>query len=65
VGTSPLTERRKEAIGTTTITLQGVTYPAYPSLKNTVGSSGGKKKLKTPTTGAQEIKTIMKTTTDA
>jgi hypothetical protein len=46
-------------MGTTTRNLQGVTYPTYPTLKNTAGAPG-EKKLKTPTTGAQEIKTITK-----
>jgi hypothetical protein len=41
---SPLIEGRKEGIGTTTRTLQGVTYPAYPSLRNTAGAPGGRKK---------------------
>jgi hypothetical protein len=40
-------------------TLQGVTYPAYYSLRKTARTPGGKK-LKTTTTGAQEIKTITK-----
>jgi hypothetical protein len=39
----PLTEGRKEAIGTTTRTLQRVTYPEYHSLRNTAGAPGGKK----------------------
>jgi hypothetical protein len=34
---SPLAEGRKEVISTT-ITLQGVTYPAHPSLRNTAGA---------------------------
>jgi hypothetical protein len=33
-----LTEERKELICTTTRTLQGVTYPAIPSLRNTSGA---------------------------
>jgi hypothetical protein len=56
---SPLTGDRKEVISVITRTLQGVTYPAYPSLRNTVGAPG-EKKLKTPTTGAQRIKTLTK-----
>jgi hypothetical protein len=39
----PLTEGRKEAISPTAKTLQGVTYPAYPSLRNTAGDPRGKK----------------------
>jgi hypothetical protein len=39
----PLTEGRKEAMSTTTRSLQGVTYPAYPSLRNTAGAPGEKK----------------------
>jgi hypothetical protein len=39
---SPLTEERKKVISTTTRTLQGVTYPAYPSLGNTAGAPGEK-----------------------
>jgi hypothetical protein len=42
---SLLIEGKKEAIGTTRI-LQGVTYPAYPSLRNTTGAPGGKKTSK-------------------
>jgi hypothetical protein len=38
-----LTEGRKEATSTTTKTQQGVTYPAYSSLKNAVGAPGRKK----------------------
>jgi hypothetical protein len=56
---SPFLEGSKEVISTATRTLQGVTYPAYPSLRNTVGAPG-EKKLKTPTTGAQRIKTLTK-----
>jgi hypothetical protein len=41
---SHLTEGRKEVINTTTRTQQEVTYPAYPSLRNTAGAPGGKKK---------------------
>jgi hypothetical protein len=40
---SPLIEGRKEVIGTTTRTLQRITYPAYPSLRNTAGAPGEKK----------------------
>jgi hypothetical protein len=36
-----------------------VTYPACLSLRNTAGAPGGKK-LKTPTPGAQGIKTMTK-----
>jgi hypothetical protein len=50
---SPLAEKRKVVISTTVRTLQRATYPAYPSLTNTAGVPGGKKKnTKTPTTGA-------------
>jgi hypothetical protein len=42
-----LTEGRKEVIGTTTRTLEGVIYPRYPSLRNTAGAQG-EKKLKNP-----------------
>jgi hypothetical protein len=34
---SPLIEVRKEVICTTARTLQGVTFPAYPSLRKTAG----------------------------
>jgi hypothetical protein len=37
-----LAEGRKEVICNTTRTLQGATYPAYPSLRNTAGASGEK-----------------------
>jgi hypothetical protein len=57
---SPLIEGRKEAIGIIMRTLQGVTYPSYSSLRNTAGALGGKN-LKTPSTGAQVIKTIIRT----
>jgi hypothetical protein len=43
---SLITEGRKEVIGTTTRTLQNVTYPEYPSLRKTVGALGQKKKKK-------------------
>jgi hypothetical protein len=56
---SPLTEEKKEVINTTTRTLQGVTYPAYPSLRNTAEAQG-EKNLKTPTIGAQVIETQTK-----
>jgi hypothetical protein len=56
---SSLAEWRKATIYTTTRTRKGVTYTAYPSLRNTAGAPG-EKKLKTLTTGAQEIKTIIK-----
>jgi hypothetical protein len=56
---SPFAEGRKEVIGTKTRTLQGVTCQAHPSLRNTAGAPG-RKKFKTPTTGAQGIKTLMK-----
>jgi hypothetical protein len=36
---SPLTGDRKEVISVITRTLQGVTYPAYPSLRNTAEAS--------------------------
>jgi hypothetical protein len=35
----PLAEGRKEVICTTKRTLQGVAFPAYPSLRNTAGVS--------------------------
>jgi hypothetical protein len=54
---SLLTKGRKEVISTRT--LQGITFPAYPSLRNTSGAPG-EKVFKTPTTGAQEIKIITK-----
>jgi hypothetical protein len=53
---SLLTERRKVVIGTKTRSLQRVTYPAHPPLRNTAGAPGGKK----PATGTQEIKNITK-----
>jgi hypothetical protein len=56
---SPLAEGRKEVIGTTTRPLQGVTYPAYHSLRNTAGTPG-EKNLKTITIAAQGIKTLIK-----
>jgi hypothetical protein len=56
---SPLDEGRKEVIGTPTRILQGVTYPTYPSLRNTTELQE-EKELKIPTTGAQEIKTLTK-----
>jgi hypothetical protein len=56
---SPFTDGRKEAIGTTRTNLQGVTYPAHTSMRNTAVAPGGKK-FKTPTTGSQAIKTITK-----
>jgi hypothetical protein len=37
---SSLTDRRKEVICTKTRTLQGVTFPAYPSLRKTAGAPG-------------------------
>jgi hypothetical protein len=48
---------KKEVIYTTRRTLQGVTFPAYPSLRKTAGAPG-EKTLKIPTIGAQEIKTL-------
>jgi hypothetical protein len=39
---SPLTEGRKEVISITTRVLQGVKYPAYPSLRNIAGAPGEK-----------------------
>jgi hypothetical protein len=39
---SLLTERRKEVIFNTTRTVQGATYPTYPSLRNTAGAPGEK-----------------------
>jgi hypothetical protein len=39
---SPLTEGRKEVICTTARTLQGLTFPAYPSLRKTAGAQGEK-----------------------
>jgi hypothetical protein len=50
---SLLTEERKEATGTTR-TLQGVTYPAYPSLKDTIGAPGGKKPENTNYRGTRD-----------
>jgi hypothetical protein len=38
-----LTEEKKEVTGTTTRTLQGVTYPSYPSLRNIAEAPGEKK----------------------
>jgi hypothetical protein len=43
---------RKEVISTTTITLQGVIYPAYHTLRNAAGTRGEKSPHKIPTTGA-------------
>jgi hypothetical protein len=40
---SSLTEGRKEAIGTTTRPLQGVTYLVHPSLRNIAGAPGRKR----------------------
>jgi hypothetical protein len=55
---SPLTEwRKKKVICITTRTLQGVRFPAYPSLRKTPGAPG-EKNLKNPTTGVQGIKTL-------
>jgi hypothetical protein len=45
-------------ITTTTRILQGVTYPANATLRNTAGAPG-EKTLKTLTTGAQGIKTTL------
>jgi hypothetical protein len=56
---SPLAEGRKEVISNTTKTLQGVTFSAYPFLRKTAGALG-EKKLKTPTTGVQGVKTLTK-----
>jgi hypothetical protein len=53
-----LTEGRMEATSTTIRTLQGVTYPSHPSLRNSAGAPGKKKKKKK--TGTQVIKTITK-----
>jgi hypothetical protein len=39
---SPFAEGRKEVICTTTRTPQGITFPAYPSLRNIAESSGEK-----------------------
>jgi hypothetical protein len=33
---------KRQSIGTTARTLQGVTFPAYPSLRNTAGAPEGK-----------------------
>jgi hypothetical protein len=57
--TSPLTEGRKDVVGTTTRTLQRVTYSAYPS-SGTLLELQEETNLKTPTTGAQVINTITK-----
>jgi hypothetical protein len=51
VGASDLLLREKR-------TLQGETYLAFPSLKRGMLQE---KKIKTPTTGAQRIKTLTKT----
>jgi hypothetical protein len=40
---SPLTEGKKEVIGTTTRNLQEVTYQEYPSLRNVARAPGEKK----------------------
>jgi hypothetical protein len=56
----PLTEGKKEAIVTTKITQKGVTYAAYPYLRNSDRGPGGKKNPQKPTTGTQEIKRITK-----
>jgi hypothetical protein len=40
----PLDKGRKEVTGTTTRILQGVTYPTYPSLKNTARATREKNK---------------------
>jgi hypothetical protein len=56
---SLLTEGRKEVIHNITRILQGTTYPAYPSLRNTARAPG-EKKIKTPKTGAQGSKTLTK-----
>jgi hypothetical protein len=39
---SPLIEERKKVICNTTRTLQGATYSAFPSLRNTAGAPGEK-----------------------
>jgi hypothetical protein len=39
---NPLAEGKKEVICTMTRTLQGVTFPAYPSLRKTAGAPGEK-----------------------
>jgi hypothetical protein len=52
-----LTEGRKEVICTTTRTLQGVTFPAYPFLRKTAGALG--EKTQNLNTGAQGIKTLI------
>jgi hypothetical protein len=44
---SLLAEERKQVISTKTRTLQGLTYPAYPSLRNTAEVPGEKKPHKT------------------
>jgi hypothetical protein len=40
---SPFTEGRKKVVSITGRSLQGVTYPAYPSLRNTTVATGKKK----------------------
>jgi hypothetical protein len=51
----PFPEERKEAIGTTR-TLQDVTYPAYPSSRNTAGAPEGKKNSKQQLQGHKRLK---------
>jgi hypothetical protein len=55
----PLTEERKEVISTTRRTLQRVTYPAYPSLRNTAGAPE-EKKTQNPNYRSIRIKTLTK-----
>jgi hypothetical protein len=52
----PLIEGRKKVICTTARTLQVVTLPIHPSLRNTARAPG--EKPQNPTTGAQGIKTL-------
>jgi hypothetical protein len=51
---SPLFKGRKEVISTTTRTLQGITYPAYPSLRKTAGAPGGERPQNTNYRGTRD-----------
>jgi hypothetical protein len=51
---SPLTEGRKQVISTTTRTLQGITYPTLPSLRNTARTPGEKKTQNTNYRGSRD-----------
>jgi hypothetical protein len=52
--TSPLAERTKEIISTTTRILQGVIYPTYPSLRNTARAPEEKKTQNTNYRGRRD-----------